>query len=196
VVGIAIVVIMSDGDDGSADAKSTDGAFIVEMIPHHESAIEMAELAAEDGEHPEVKELAERIASSQAAEIAGLERIHQRLFGQPVGQASHGTLGMADREMGMHMDASELAGTRPFDAAFIDMMVPHHQGAIRMARIQLASGEDPELTRISEAIIETQAREIRDMNSWRTEWYGGQSPAGGVPDEEEGRIPSHGEMGH
>lgn len=195
VIGIALITITAGGEDSGEDAKATDGAFIVEMIPHHESAIEMAEIAREQGEHPEVKALAAQIASTQAAEIGGLERIHQRIFGQPTSKAEHGTLGLPAHEMGMHMDASELAGERPFDRAFIDMMVPHHQGAIRMARIELAAGENPELTKLAEAIIAAQAREIEQMNSWRVDWYGRPSPSGGVPVEEES-APSHEAMGH
>ena len=47
VIGIAVITITAGGEDDSGDAKATDGAFIVEMIPHHESAIEMAEIARE-----------------------------------------------------------------------------------------------------------------------------------------------------
>lgn len=195
VIAIAVITITAGGEDSGEEAKATDGAFIVEMIPHHESAIEMAEIAREQGEHPEVKALAAQIASTQAAEIGGLERIHQRIFGQPPSKGEHGTLGLPAHEMGMHMDASELAGERPFDRAFIDMMVPHHQGAIRMARIELAAGENPELTKLAEAIITAQAREIEQMNSWRVDWYGRPSPSGGVPAEEES-APSHEAMGH
>jgi uncharacterized protein (DUF305 family) len=197
VAAIAIITITSSGGgDSTADAKATDGAFVVEMIPHHESAIEMAEIAARRGEHAEVRELAEQIASSQATEIGALERAHERLFGQPASDGSHGTLGLPADEMGMHMDASGLAGEKPFDKAFIDMMVPHHQGAIRMARIELAQGEDPRLSDIAEAIIDAQTAEIAEMNRWRTDWYGAPSPAGGVPAEEEATTPSHEEMGH
>lgn len=195
VIGIAVITITAGGEDDSGDAKATDGAFIVDMIPHHESAIEMAEIARKQGEHPEVKTLAGQIASTQAAEIGGLERIHQRIFGQPTSRAEHGTLGLPAHVMGMQMDASALAGERPFDRAFIDMMVPHHQGAIRMARIELAAGENPELTKLAEAIITAQAREIEQMNSWRVDWYGAPSPSGGVPAEEES-APSHEAMGH
>jgi uncharacterized protein (DUF305 family) len=196
VAAFAIITVTAGDGEDSADAKATDGAFIVEMIPHHESAIEMAAIAARQGERPQVRALADQIASSQAAEIGGLERIHQRLFGQPISAASHGTLGLPAHEMGMHMDASELASEKPFDKAFIDMMVPHHQGAIRMARIELTQGEDPDLMRIAEAIIDAQAREIAEMNRWRVDWYGSPSPAGGVPAEDDATVPSHEEMGH
>jgi len=195
VAGIAVITITAGGED-SASAKDTDGAFIVEMIPHHESAVEMAEIAERRAEHQEVKELAAEIVATQTAEIGGLERIHQRLFGQPTSKGDHGTMGLPAHEMGMHTDPATLENARPFDRAFIDMMIPHHQGAIRMARIELAQGEDPDLASIAEAIIAAQAREIQKMNEWRVEWYGKPSPAGGVPPEEGASMPSHEEMGH
>jgi uncharacterized protein (DUF305 family) len=195
VAAIAIITVTANDGEDSADAKATDGAFIVEMIPHHEAAIEMAEVAAKEAEHSEVKALARQIASTQAAEIGELERIHQRLFGQPTSKGAHGTLGLAAHEMGMHMDTSALAGEMPFDQAFIDMMVPHHQGAIRMARVELGEGEDRDLMRVAEAIIAGQAREIEEMNRWCADWYGAPSPSGGLPAEGK-TTPSHEAMGH
>ena len=68
-----------------------------------------------------------------------------------------------------------------FDKKFIDMMIEHHQGAIRMARAERAKGKDAHLRKIARTIIKAQAREIREMNSWRKKWYGSASPSGGVP---------------
>jgi uncharacterized protein (DUF305 family) len=70
---------------------------------------------------------------------------------------------------------------RPFDRAFIDMMIPHHQGAVRMAPAKSAKGRNPKLRALARRIINAQDREIREMNQWRTHWYGAASPAGGVP---------------
>jgi uncharacterized protein (DUF305 family) len=96
-------------------------------------------------------------------------------------EADAKTLGLAMDDMGMSMDGPDLATAKPYDRAFIDAMVPHHQGAIRMARAQLARGEDRELQRLATAIVSAQEREIRRMNAWRSTWYGAASPAGGVP---------------
>lgn len=183
-----------DSEESTAEAH-TDGAFIAEMVPHHEGAIEMAEVAVEEAEHPEIRELAQNIISSQGEEIAQLEAAHQRLFEKPIGEVDHGSLGLSEMDSGMAHDASALAGADPFDQEFIDMMIPHHQGAIRMARVELASGEDQELQDLATAIIEAQSSEIEEMNDWREEWYGEPSPAGGVPEEGE-ETPEHEEMGH
>jgi uncharacterized protein (DUF305 family) len=61
----------------------------------------------------------------------------------------------------------------PFDRAFIDAMVPHHEGAIEMARVAKEAGlSEPELVAIADAIIATQQEEIDRMRAWRAEWYG------------------------
>ena len=88
--------------------------------------------------------------------------------------------------MGMGDDASMLSEAKPFDREFIDMMISHHLGAIRMARVELEGGENPELKQLAQAIVDAQANEIDEMNTWRVEWYGALSPAGGVPAEEDG----------
>jgi uncharacterized protein (DUF305 family) len=72
--------------------------------------------------------------------------------------------------MGMDMDALENA--TPFDKAFIDAMVPHHQGAIAMAKELLRKGEQPALRKMANNIISAQSEEIARMKQWRKAWYG------------------------
>lgn len=52
------------------------------------------------------------------------------------------------------------------DAAFVRGMIPHHEGAIEMAKIQLKHGKDPELRKLAEAIIKAQKEEITFMRIW------------------------------
>lgn len=201
IASVGLVACGGDDDDGDSSDSATsaeqhvDGAFIEEMTAHHESAIEMAEIASERGQHPEIQSLAQDIIASQGEEISEMEQIHQGLFDAPVGGVEHDSLGLDADAMGMAHDPMTLedAGDNEFDQEFIDMMIPHHQGAIRMARIELADGQDEELQTISEAIIEAQSREIAEMNEWREQWFGAPSPAGGVPSEDE-EIPSGSSM--
>lgn len=172
---IALLAAVGCGDDAES-GTGTDGAFVAEMTPHHESAIEMAEIAQERAQHPEIERLADDIVSTQSSEIDALAAIGDRVGD---GDAS---LGLSSESMGMTMETGELETAQPFDRAFIDMMVPHHQGAIVMARIELEQGTDPEARQLATEIISAQTREIEEMNAWRTEWYGAPSPAGGVPE--------------
>ncbi|GAB3573028.1 hypothetical protein GCM10027345_05140 [Hymenobacter daeguensis] len=62
----------------------------------------------------------------------------------------------------------QIGGVSPadLDASFAAMMVPHHQGAVDMARLQLLYGKDPELRRLAQSIIAEQQIEIQQMNAW------------------------------
>jgi uncharacterized protein (DUF305 family) len=193
---LALGVLAGCGDDGSGDdAMQTDGAFMAGMTEHHEAAIEMAQIAEDRAEHPEIRRLAGGIIDAQTAEIDHMAQIHEQLFEEPLTEADHGTMGMSAHEMGMDMDMMALEEAQPFDRAFIDAMVAHHQGAIRMARVELEQGSDAQLHDLCNAIIEAQSREIEQMNDWRERWYGAPSPAGGVPPEDEA-MPSHEMMDH
>jgi uncharacterized protein (DUF305 family) len=173
----------SAGSSESTSGNGVDRAFATAMIPHHRSAVDMAEIAKVRSNRTEIEQLADAIVTTQNAEIDRLTALEQRLEDAGI---EAGDLGVAEHEMGMDDDPSMLEDAKPFDREFIDMMVPHHQGAIRMARVELDKGEDPELKALAEAIIDAQAKEIDEMNTWRVEWFGQISPAGGVPSEDAG----------
>lgn len=203
-LGAAIAVVIVAGaalfggcgdDDSDAQATETDGAFLTGMVPHHEMAIDMAEMAQSQADHPQIALLAENIVAAQTSEIEDIDRIHQRLFDQPVDQVSHGTLGLDEHMMGMDMNMDALETAKPFDRQFIDMMIAHHQGAIRMARIELADGSDQETTNLATNVITAQSHEIEQMNQWREKWYGAASPVGGVPSEDEELPPADSDEG-
>ena len=193
----SLVACGGDDEDDASGASATEEAFLKGMIPHHESAVEMAEIARERGGHREVKQLAEAIVEAQNAEIAQMEQIYKRLTGDEIlpDPAAHEELGLSQGEAGMHEGgAAMLERASNFDKAFIDEMIPHHQGAIRQARIVLGETEDGELRELANAIVDAQSREIEQMNRWRERWYGSPSPAGGVPSEGE-ELPPSGEGG-
>ena len=80
--------------------------------------------------------------------------------------------GPADRAMmaGMQrmsqaMDDAPMTGDP--DRDFVAMMMPHHQGAIDMARVELQYGRDPGLRRLAHAIVAAQDRELDEMRRWQ-----------------------------
>jgi len=78
------------------------------------------------------------------------------------------TAGMA-MEMGP-MTVAE--GDAPFDQRFIEAMIPHHEGAIAMARDALEKAEHAEIKALAEAIISAQEAEIAQMREWLRTWFG------------------------
>ncbi|MCP9487725.1 MAG: DUF305 domain-containing protein [Gaiellaceae bacterium MAG52_C11] len=173
---LVLVVAGCGGDDeetASGGGNAADRAFLEGMIPHHDGGVDLGKLAAEMSEHEELKELGQDVDEAQSREVEEMKEAHERLFGEPFPEGEHG----GDDSL------AELEAADPFDKAFIDELIPHHQEAITMAREEIAGGSDDELKELAENIVETQSKEIEDMNDWREDWYGAPSPAGGVPAE-------------
>jgi uncharacterized protein (DUF305 family) len=160
--GMARQMVMENG-------KYSDRRFIDAMIPHHQGAIAMAEVALENAEHEEIIQLSRNIISSQQAEIEELKSIKQEEFG-----TSNVPMEMSQeqmRGMGMMMGPQQLANQKPFDAAFIDAMIPHHQSAIYMAQVASEKSKIPEIKELAQNIMSAQKREIEQMKRWREQWY-------------------------
>jgi uncharacterized protein (DUF305 family) len=75
------------------------------------------------------------------------------------------------RGMGMMIDPQSLAKENPFDEAFIDAMIPHHQSAIYMAQVASEKSKIPEIKELAQNIVSAQKQEIEQMRRWREQWY-------------------------
>jgi uncharacterized protein (DUF305 family) len=160
--GMARQMVMENG-------KYSDRRFIDAMVPHHQGAIAMAEVALKNAEYEEIIRLSRNIISSQQAEIEELKSIKQEEFG-----TSNVPMEMNQeqmRSMGMMMDPQQLANKEPFDKAFIDAMIPHHQSAIYMAQVASEKSKIPEIEELAQDIVSAQKREIEQMKQWRKQWY-------------------------
>jgi len=147
----------------ASSSGAIDRAFVADMTPHHESAVEMAEIALERGQSDFVKTLAGAIIAAQKAEIETMQRVDADL----AKTAEIGDLGVPDHMKGMEQDIAELRDAKDFDRAFVDMMIPHHEGAIEMAGVEIAKGDNAELKELARSIVSAQKREIAEMTSFR-----------------------------
>lgn len=157
-------------------ASTIDKHFIEQMIPHHEGAIAMANLALIKAKHPEIKTLATAIISAQTTEIQSMSSWYKNWFGNNVPKASAGMMGGGMMsQSGMHMggqeDMTALENASDFDKAFIEQMIPHHQLAIMMANMLQSGTSRPEMQQLAKNIISSQSKEIQQMQAWYTQWY-------------------------
>ena len=173
-----------NGDSGSSGkTEAVEKAFLTAMVSHHESAITMSAIAKEKGEDPFITKLAGDITSTQEREIDEMDAIYKRLFKATLKSdpGAHDGLGLSAEQAGMtHSEGTSkmLEAADPFDRAFVDEMVPHHEGAIKMANVLLKSTKDDQLRKLAEGIISTQETEVQEMNAFRTREYGGPVPEG------------------
>lgn len=183
VVGIAGLVLISNyspytyggiGPGGMMGSSmgNMDRHFIEQMIPHHDDAILMAEIALEQAEHEEIKTLAENIRRTQSEENAKMREWYKSWYGMDVPEDS---LSMCRGMGGMMGDATDivtLENAKPFDKEFIEQMIPHHQMAIMMATMLLRGTDRKEMKTLAQAIIDAQSGEIDQMRLWYRSWYG------------------------
>lgn len=163
---------MGMGQESSAAAEYShaDAMFAQMMIPHHRQAVEMSEIIlAKDGIDPQITDLATTIKDAQGPEIetmtGWLEAWNEP--GQPEG-------GMEDHEMdgmdgmtGMmsqdQMAEFESAEGMEASRLFLESMTDHHEGAIDMARDAIDNGQNPEVIKLAETIVQSQQAEIDRM---------------------------------
>jgi len=175
------VGMMGQRNNTVQNSDAIDAHFIEQMIPHHEDAITMSELALEKAVRPEVKELAENIITSQTKEIDQMKVWYKKWFEKEVPQDAsimgmHGMMGSA-RQNSMHMgmmggdaDIENLESAEDFDREFVEQMIPHHQMAVMMAYMLKNSTERAEMKKLSEDIISAQTSEIDMMRNWLEAW--------------------------
>ena len=172
----------------SPRANTVDRAFVREIVPEHTLAVALATLGRSRAEHPQIKALAATIVGVQDAQIATMQGIAKALGvelqpGRAQARRDAAVLGVPVHDRSSSASLTTLSRAKPFDRAFIDVMVAQHRSAIPIARAEFARGVNPNLQLLASDIVVQQEDEIRELNAWRTRWYGRPSPAGGVPSE-------------
>ncbi|AKT50945.1 DUF305 domain-containing protein [Arsenicicoccus sp. oral taxon 190] len=146
----------------SADSKAGDVMFVQMMIPHHQQAIEMADMAlSKTTASGKVKGLATDIKKAQDPEIATMRGWLTSWGASPSasGGMDHGSGMMSAADM----NKLKAAQGADFDRMWITMMIDHHRGAVSMAEQVLATTQDPDVKKLADAIITAQKAEITTM---------------------------------
>ena len=178
-------------DEAQAPAGSynqADVTFVTRMLPHHEQAVELADLALELSENQEVLDLAERVKAAQDPEI---DTLNQWLDGwgpaataapapapapapadpaapaPPADPAAPAVPAAPASPDGMltteQMDTLANSRGDQFDQLWIQMMIEHHQGAVALADAVLQSGENPEVKHLAQNTKRAQTAQVREL---------------------------------
>ncbi|KGA14770.1 hypothetical protein GM51_16430 [freshwater metagenome] len=159
----------------SANFNATDVGFAQGMIPHHAQAVEMADLALEKSTNADVLALAKQIKASQNPEIQTMSGWLQS-WGQKVPStdsmsgSGHDMTDMGGMMMdGMMTEADmkklESSSGTAFDRLWMELMIQHHEGAVRMSEDELKDGKNPDVKALAQTIVTSQQAEISTMNS-------------------------------
>jgi uncharacterized protein (DUF305 family) len=162
---------------GVADADY-DLRFIDGMTPHHQGAIAMAEDVLKNSQRPELKKLAKEIIQAQKKEITQMGEWRKAWYPKADeklmmwhAEANH-TMAMTPEfrhSMMMSMDLG--SADNKFDLRFLEAMIPHHEGALVMAKDAIAKSKRPEINKLAQEILDSQKAEIDQMKQWRKSWY-------------------------
>lgn len=178
-------------DDIDPTALDLDVLYVDVLIPHHEMAVTMAEIARSRSNRPEVVSLATGIVEAQSREIEQLRawrevwypdvpalsetQVFAGLETKAASPGRGGAPGLDDLTMaGMAAAMAELCEeTELFDLVFIDEMVEHHTGAVLISELVAADAVHHELRTFARTVVDIQGGEIATMLGWRDAWYGG-----------------------
>ncbi|CCG04771.1 DUF305 domain-containing protein [Blastococcus saxobsidens] len=183
-LGGGLAVAVGVGQDPDPTADSVDAGFARDMSLHHLQGVEMANLAPERSDDPDVEQLAFDISATQTNQ-AGRMQGWLSLWGisptggdtmawMPAGEGGHGGHDTADMDMGagalMPGMATEdelaelrsLSGTA-FDVEFLKLMIRHHQGGFDMGAYAAEHAEEEAVRDLARSIVQSQGTETATM---------------------------------
>lgn len=150
----------SDSSNNSdVELSSVDEMFLEMMIPHHDQAVEMAQLAEKNTKNREILELAKAIDEEQHKEVELMSGWLGKTDGHEHSHEGHTMDGMLSPEQ---MEALEKAKDTEFDKLFLEGMILHHKGAIEMTQMVVESS-NKEIRDLAESIISSQTSQIEQM---------------------------------
>jgi uncharacterized protein (DUF305 family) len=155
---IAIALTSCSASSKDSQYSAQDIMFAEMMIPHHEQAIVMSDLALSNSTNPEILKLAKEIKAAQAPEIGQMKSWEGVDASMHMG---HTMMGMLDED---EINDLKAATGKEFDRLFLEGMIKHHEGAIDMAEM-IDDSKNVEVAALGKAIISTQKAEIELMKS-------------------------------
>jgi uncharacterized protein (DUF305 family) len=179
VLATAVVVSScSKGNDDSQHATATsttsatvavhnadDVMFAQMMIPHHQQAVELAALAPEHSTNQALLTLAATVSAEQQPEINAMKALLLQWDVDPNARDDHGGHGAGMQGMVDDATMAKLKSLKgpEFDTLWLQAMIGHHQGAIDMAKAEIANGQSVDMTAMAKTMVTAQQAEINQM---------------------------------
>ena len=149
----------------AAPAADYDLQFIDTIMQHHEMAVQMGQMAAAEASDAKLKEFGRKVAEDQTKDIERLRSWREQWYGHAPKAVNTQLAG--GESLNMKMSHSDSASGHELDMRLIDMMIPHHQGAIAMAQEAVARAQHPELKQLAQKTIDKQQKEVADLEAWK-----------------------------
>jgi uncharacterized protein (DUF305 family) len=152
-----------------ASGKAFDSMFMSQMIAHHEAAVMMGAIELAHGQKADVRDMAAKIIKDQTDEIGQMHKWLKAWSG--LNAADKAQLKMVDEENAGMLKKVQDAASGNVDRVFMQEMIPHHQGAIEMAKMALTKASRQELKTMAQTIIREQQKEINSFNALLKKGY-------------------------
>lgn len=201
-VSLLLAATTLSGHEPEGKPKSSyDGSFMQKMVMHHEMGAPMVEMCSTKATHAELKELCVKDLAAQKLEVAkmkswmessgsavtpkdhdsgktrnsdpDMKRSEDMKHAGRGGMKKSGMMGpMMMKKMEQQEDYLRQSSGADFEKDFLKIMSEHHQSAVAMARPCTTRAQKAELKQLCSDIVKNQTSAIKQMNIWRSQWYG------------------------
>ena len=169
-------MMMQEMNSALADLEALEGqefevAYVNQIIPHHQGALEMSQAVVDRAPNPEVREAAARIIEDQEREIAELTAFLRDTYGQEVNP---------DERMAMDSAMNDQMGNADpamAEQMFLLGMREHHESAVQMGEIALQKAQSQVLLDQARTMVDSQRAEQEEFAGYLQEFYGIEAPA-------------------
>lgn len=165
-IGASLLIVLAGCGGGGEDHNDQDVSFAKDMVPHHQQAVVMSDMALSQTTNPQVQDLANRIKASQTSEISLMNGWLKSWDADATDHSGHDA-GAMQSMSGMVSDADmktlAAASGAEFDQLFLKHMTAHHQGALEMAKAELEKGKFEPAKELARSITTGQEKEIAEM---------------------------------
>ncbi len=181
VIGIGFGLGRLSAPDYPGEA-SADVGFARSMAMHHAQAVSMADIVRAETSMPEIRSLATDVVLTQQAQIGQMEG-WLAAWGRPL-SGSDSPMKWMDHtgdmpSLATYEQLEALSKALPSDAdrEFVNLLIPHHEGGVMMAKEALVRADRPEVKRLAQAIVDSQENELRVLRRLLAELTGPGTPA-------------------